>query len=145
MRKHLTDSALDAWATQARDPDYLGHHFLRLRDPSGKPLRPTYSNGGTWLRWVNEENVLCARFSRAILDHAPLGSYYRRFHIPGHDTHECECGCPGPLQTRHHIFTHCGVLDTINRSPRFIRELVDYLDENPTAFAFPSRPRQGDG
>ena len=46
VRKDLTDSCLDAWATQVRDPDYLGHNFLRLREPNGKHIRPMYSNGG---------------------------------------------------------------------------------------------------
>jgi hypothetical protein len=118
MRKHIADSALDAWTTQSKDPDYLGHQFLVFRDPKGKPLRPMYVNGGTWLRNVNEDNLLCARFPRAVLNHAPTGEYYRRFHIPGHETHECECGCL--MQTRHHIFTQCGVLDSLNRTPCYV-------------------------
>ena len=134
VRKHVADSALDAWTTMARDPDYLGHQFLVFSDPKGKPLRPTYVNGGTWLRNVNEDNILCARFARAVLNHAPIGEYYRRFNIPGHDTHECECG--HPTQTRRHIFTHCGVLETLDRIPRFLREFVGFLMENPPAFSF---------
>jgi hypothetical protein len=117
-----------------------------FRDPKGKPLRPTYANGGTWLRNVNEENLLCTRFMRAVLNHAPTGKYYRRFHIPGHETHECECGCP--MQTWHHILTQCGVLDSLNRTPRYVRELIGYLVDNPKAFAFGfqyTHPREGDG
>ena len=144
VRKHVADSALDAWATQARNPDYLGHQFMVLRDPKGKPTRPTYSNGGVWLRHVNESNALCARMCRAILNHAPTGEYYSRFRIPGHDNHECECGCP--VQTRHHIFTQCGVLQTYDRDPRFVRELVWFLEDNPKAFAFGFQyAPQGDG
>ena len=127
------------------DPDYLGHNFLRLREPNGKQIRPMYSNGGAYLRWVNHENTLCARYTRAILNHAPLGDYMHRFNIPGYDTHECECGCPGRQQNRHHIFTWCGVLLTNNSDPRFIQELVDYLEENPKAFAFSSHTPIGDG
>ena len=111
-----------------------------LRDPKGKPLRPTYSNGGTWLRHVNEDNARCARYCRAILGHAPIGEYYRRFNIP--ETYECECGCP--VSTRHHVFTWCGVLDTNDREPKYIRELVGFLVKNPTAFGFANAPR-GDG
>ena len=146
VRKNVTDSALDAWATMARDREYLGSQFLTLRDPKGKPVRPSYANGGTWLRYVNDDNALCARFTRAVLNHAPIGEYYRRFNIPGHETHECECGCP--MQTRHHIFTQCGVLETQDRDPRFIRELVGFLVDNPIAFAFGFQyapPREGDG
>jgi hypothetical protein len=113
VRKEVTNSAIDSWATMSKKDEYLGHQFLILRDPKGKRLRPTYSNGGMWLRNVNEDNALCARFCRAILNHALTGEYYRRFNIPGHETHECECGCP--MQSRHHIFTQCGVLETRDR------------------------------
>jgi hypothetical protein len=146
VRKGVTDSALDAWTTMSKDREYLGSQFLTLRDPKGKPVRPSYANGGTWLRYVNDDNALCARFTRVVLNHAPIGEYYRRFNIHGHDTHECECGCP--MQTRHHIFTQCGVLDTQDRDPRFILELVGFLVDNPIAFAFGFQyapPREGDG
>jgi hypothetical protein len=147
IRKEVTNSTIDSWATMSTKDDYLGHQFLILRDPKGKRLRPTYSNGGMWLRNVNEDNALCARFCRAILNHAPTGQYYRRFNIPGHETHECECGCP--MQSRHHIFTQCGVLETRDRDPWYIRELVGFLDENPKAFSFGFMfnppPRDGEG
>ena len=144
VRKKAADSALDAWATQARNPDYLGHQFMVLRDSKGKPERPTYSNGGVWLRHTNESNVLTARMCRAILNHAPTGEYYSRFRISGHDDHECECGCL--VQTRHHIFTQCGVLQTYDRDPHYVRELVWFLEDNPKAFAFGFEyAPQGDG
>jgi hypothetical protein len=61
--KHITDSALDAWTTQSKDLDYLGYQFLVFCNPKGKPLHPTYTNGGTWLRNINKENMLCMRFT----------------------------------------------------------------------------------
>jgi hypothetical protein len=115
-------------------------------NPKGKPLRPTYANSGTWLWNVNKENLLCACFTRAVLNHAPTGKYYRRFHIPSHETHKCECGCP--MQTRHHILTQCGVLDSLNHTPHYVRELIGYLVDNPKAFAFGfqyTHPWEGDG
>ena len=124
----------------SKDPDYRGHQFLVLRDPKGKPLPPTYANGGAYLRHVNGDPRLCVRFCRAILNHAPIGEYYRRFNIP--EDPECECGCP--VQTRHHIFTSCGVLDTNYPDPKLIRELVGFLVTNPTAFGF-NRPPAGVG
>ena len=105
-----------------------------LRDPKGKPVRPTYSNGGTWLKHVNDENALCAHFTHAITNHAPVGEYYQRFNIPDHKTHECECGCP--MQTQHHIFTQCGILDTQDSNPQYVVELVGFLIDNPKVFAF---------
>ncbi|KAJ3532362.1 hypothetical protein NMY22_g7768 [Coprinellus aureogranulatus] len=66
----------------SRDPDYRGHQFLVLRDPKGKPLPPAYANGGAYLRHVNGDPKMCARFCRAILNHAPIGEYYLWFNIP---------------------------------------------------------------
>ncbi|KAJ3499866.1 hypothetical protein NMY22_g19466 [Coprinellus aureogranulatus] len=140
VRKDAADSALDRWTTMSRDPDYRGHQFLVLRDPKGKPLPPAYANGGAYLRHVNGDPKMCARFCRAILNHAPIGEYYARFNIP--EDPECECGCP--VQTRRHIFVQCGVLTTGNRDPKYIRELVGFLVTNPTAFGF-NRPPTGVG
>ena len=58
IRKGMTDSALDAWATLAQDQEYPRSQFMILRDPKGKPVRPMYSNGGTWLKHVNDDNAL---------------------------------------------------------------------------------------
>ncbi|KAJ3533031.1 hypothetical protein NMY22_g7503 [Coprinellus aureogranulatus] len=124
VRKDAADSALDRWTTMSRDPDYRGHQFLVLRDLKGKPLPPR----------------MCARFCRAVLNHAPIGEYYVRFNIP--EDPECECGCP--VQTRRHIFVQCGVLTTGNRDPKDIRELVGFLVTNPTALGF-NRPPAGVG
>ena len=105
-----------------------------LRDPKEKPIRPTYSNRGTWLKHVNDDNALCAHFMCMVTNHALTGKYYRWFNIPDHETHECECSCP--MQTQHHIFTQCSVLDTQDSDPRFIMELVGFLIDNPKAFSF---------
>ena len=140
VRKDVADASLDRWTSMSKDPDYRGHQFLVLRDPKGKPLPPAYANGGAYLRHVNGDPKLCARFCRAILNHGPIGEYYRRFNIP--EDPECECGCP--VQTRHHIFTSCGVLDTNDRDPKLSRELVGFLVTNPTAFGF-NRPPAGVG
>ena len=145
VRKHIADSALNAWTMLSKDPDYLGHQFLQFRDPKGKPFCPTYANSGTWLKYVNEDNGLCARVCRGILNLALTGKYYRRFNIPGHETHECECGCP--MQTWHHILIQCGVLYNLDQTPRFLHEFVGFLMDNPKAFALGfqyAHPREGD-
>ncbi|KAJ3500911.1 hypothetical protein NMY22_g19103 [Coprinellus aureogranulatus] len=101
--KDAADSALDRWTTMSRDPDYRGHQFLVLHDPKGKPLPPAYANGGAYLRHVSGDPKMCARFCRAILNHAPIGEYNLWFNNP--EDSECECGCP--VQTCHHIFVQC--------------------------------------
>ncbi|PPR01275.1 hypothetical protein CVT26_015296, partial [Gymnopilus dilepis] len=56
-----------------------------------KPLAPTTVNGGPWLQAAKSavdsegnslySNALFARMCRAILDHAPIGSFYERFNF----------------------------------------------------------------
>ncbi|TEB20246.1 hypothetical protein FA13DRAFT_1801164 [Coprinellus micaceus] len=78
MRKHIANSALDAWTTQSKDPDYLR----------------------------------------------------------------------GPSSPVHHIFTQCGVLESLNRTPCYVREAIGYLVDNLNAKAFGfqyTHPWEGDG
>jgi hypothetical protein len=140
MRKRVTQTALDKWTSLFRSsPEYRGSQFLELQDTKGSTLAPVYANGGTWLPSVNEDNPLCARLCRAILGHAPIGEYYRRFNIA--EDHFCTCGAA--VQTRHHIFEVCPDFTT-GRTPKLLRELIGFLKSNPTAFAF-HRPAQGIG
>ena len=74
---------------------------------------------------VNEKNGLSTQVCRGILNHAPTGKYYCRFNIPGHETHECECGCL--MQTPHHILTQCSILDNLNQTLHFLYEFIGFL------------------
>ncbi|KAJ2911570.1 hypothetical protein MD484_g8847, partial [Candolleomyces efflorescens] len=132
LRKQATDSAQDAWITRFQDKSYRGHHFLPLVDTKGKPITPTYTKGGAWLSQVAEDPKDCARMCRAILDHAPIGDYYRRFNID--ESHACSCGAE--RQTREHIFTQCPRLNTNSRSPKLLKELLGFLHKNPLVFGF---------
>ena len=84
--------------------------------------------------------TLCARATRAILNHAPIGEYRQRF-FPAECT-QCPCGhCQ--VETRRHIFANCSRFahsPLIDPSPS-IKDLVDFLKEHPSAFAFPSQER----
>jgi len=55
---------------------------------------------------------LCARATRAILNHAPIGEYRARF-LP-QETSACPCG-QSDIETRRHILTDC---------PRFTKDRV---------------------
>ena len=83
-------SCLDAWRTAFNRPAVQGRHFLTLRGKNRKPLQPSYSKGGSWLPHIGQSVTLCARATRAILNHAPIGEYRQCF-FPAECT-QCPCG-----------------------------------------------------
>ena len=102
-------------------PEYKGRQFYELYTsaPTGRnarreatPLLPTLTKGGTWLpALANKSTAFVARFTRAVLNHAPIGEYYERFHIE--EDVMCQ-GC-GRRETRNHILTGCLVqLQTVH-------------------------------
>jgi len=59
--------------------DEKDHHFLDMLDNDSKPLELTYSKGETWLKYFGHSNSLCARATRAIVNHASIREYQLRF------------------------------------------------------------------
>ena len=55
--------------------DSKGKHFLDLVDGDENTLEPSYIKGSSWLKYFGHSNTLCARASRAITNHAPIGEY----------------------------------------------------------------------
>ncbi|RXW18106.1 hypothetical protein EST38_g7745 [Candolleomyces aberdarensis] len=136
VHKHITQTALDSWATRYQDNEYRGSQFLVMHKTKGNIIAPMYANGGSWLKLVGEDTRLCTRMCRAILNHAPIGEYYRRFNIQ--EDYSCTHGAE--RQTREHIFTRCPDLNTRRRTPKLLNELLGFLQQNPTAFGFCSAP-----
>ena len=83
-------SCLDTWRTLFNHPTVQGRHFLLLRDRNQRFLQPSYSKGGSWLPHIGQSVTLCARATRAILNHAPIGEYRQHF-FPAERT-QCPCG-----------------------------------------------------
>ena len=55
--------------------DQKGQQFLELVDNKNNPIEPSYINGGSWLKFLGHSNLLCARVTRTIVNHAPIGEY----------------------------------------------------------------------
>ncbi|OSC97324.1 hypothetical protein PYCCODRAFT_1354597, partial [Trametes coccinea BRFM310] len=98
--RHLLSVQMKAdWREEyRRSPTYAGRHFLRLRafDPPNHVSSPA-------LKEFGHSRTAMARYCRAILDHAPLGSFRRRFfpHEP------VDCSTCGVLQDREHVLLKC--------------------------------------
>jgi len=131
-------SCLDAWRTTFNHPTVQGYHFLTLRGKNHKPLQPSYSKGGSWLSHIGQSVTLCAKVTRAILNHAPIGEY-RQCLFPAECT-QCPCGhCQ--VETRRHIFANCPRFahsPLIDPSPS-VKDFVNFLKEHPSTFAFSSQ------
>ena len=99
-----------------------------------------YAKGGGWLPFIGESVTLCARATRAILNHAPIGKFRQRF-FPAECTH-CLCGhCQ--VETRRHIFANCRQFAHFPLTDLVptVKDFVKFLKEYPSAFAFPSQDR----
>ena len=133
-------SYLDTWRTSFNYPTVQGQHFLPLRDRNQQFLQPSYSKGGSWLPHIGQSVTLCARVTRAILNHALIGEYRQRF-FPAECT-QCLYGhCQ--VETRRHIFANCfrfAHSPLTDPSP-LVKDFVDFLKEHPGAFAFPPQER----
>jgi len=68
--------------------DAKGRQFLELLNDNLNSIEPSYSK--SWLKFLSYSNSLCARASRAIINHAPIGEYYLRF-FP-QEEFKCLCG-----------------------------------------------------
>ena len=55
--------------------DDKGRNFLNLLDDNLNIIKPIYLKGGSWLKYFGHCNSLCARVTRAIVNHAPIGEY----------------------------------------------------------------------
>ena len=146
FKKAADAAATQAWTNQFESPSYRGRNFLVLDSLDAGPLAPTTVKGGPWLQAAKSavdsegnslySNALFARMCRAILDHAPIGSFYERFNFTN-EQRSCDCG--SPLETRWHILEFCPFYD----GPRVIRrldQLITFLKVNPMAFAFSRAP-----
>jgi len=133
VRKAVTKRAQESWTRMFKDPSYKCRNFLHLERLDGDALKPTYINGGAWLSPVGSNLLVAVRLFRCILNHAPIGSYYERFNIP--EPLACDCGFH--QQDRDHVLLSCNKhRRKANWRPHYLRDVVDFLEENPSAFSF---------
>ena len=139
LRSDVAKSTLNAWQQEfARNPKARGMRFLHLLtvDKDPKPIKPTYADGGSWLPQFHHSNSLTARACRCILNHAPIGTYRKRF-FP-HEPHRCECGYF--LESRPHLLSECRLTDhgELDRRVTTLGALRRFLEKSPRAFSFKS-------
>ena len=93
--------------------------------------------GGPWLSQVGTSNSHSARLTRALTNHDPIGEYCACFNL----SNEVRCNCNFIIpETRQHILHRCPrYKHSSDRSEsRDLDSLLEFLENNPTTFAFPS-------
>ena len=114
--------------------DDKGVHFLELLDDNLNIIEPTYRKGGSWLKYFGHSNLLCARATRAIVNHAPIGEYWLRF-FP-RENFVCPCG-DYPIETRRHILHECKKYNNYwNPRRDTLAHFILFLEFNSNAFSF---------
>ena len=103
-KKVDSDNNIKLWKMTFQALDGKGRQFLNLVDNNLETIELSYTKGSSWLQSFGHSNTLCARATRAITNHAPIGEYHLRF-FPNEDF-KCPCGSY-PIETRRHILHEC--------------------------------------
>ncbi|CAA7263229.1 unnamed protein product [Cyclocybe aegerita] len=135
LRSQAAHSVLDSWNSTFQDPTYWGSEFLELQQPDGRPLQPSYLNGGPWLSTFGHSITEFAHVSWCITGHAPIGAYYQHFKV--NEPHGCTCGAA--LQSCQHVLFRCRDRCSVHY-PHFLRDIALFLKHNPMAFGFSQDP-----
>ena len=84
--------------------DLESTHFLDLLDDELHTIELLYIKGGPWIKQFSHSNSLCARATRAIINHTPISEYHLRFFL--RENFSCLCKIY-LIETRHHILYEC--------------------------------------
>ena len=133
-KKTDSDNCINLWKMTFQASNGKGKQFYDLVDNNLEIIKLSYTKGGPWLQAFGHSNSLCARATRAITNHAPIGKYHLRF-FPNEDF-KCPCGYY-LIETRRHILQEC-MRHNGYWNPRrdALSHFVMFLSANPKAFAF---------
>jgi len=99
-KKSDSDNIINQWKITFQALDGKGRNFLDLVNNNYKIIELSYIKGGPWLQAFGLSNLLCARTTRAITNHAPIREYCLQF-FPNE---EFKCSCElYSIETRRHI------------------------------------------
>ena len=133
-KKIDSDDTINLWKMTFQASDGKGNNFLDLLDVNYNPIVLSYIKGGPWLQAFGHSNLLCARATRAITNHAPIGEYWLRFLLNA----DFSCPCNNyPIESRRHILHKCTRFNGYwNPRRDSLNHFVMFLIMNSSAFAF---------
>jgi len=120
------------WSIHKEAHDYA-KGLISPAGPRPATLKPTYINGGVWLSPTGGNLSVAVRLFRCILNHAPIGSYYKHFNIP----EPFACNCAFYCQDRDQVLLSCNKHKRKNNwRPHYLNDVIDFLEGNPLVFSF---------
>ena len=133
-KKANSNNCINLWKMTFQASDGKGKQFYDLVNNNLEIIELSYTKGGPWLQSFGHSNLLCARATRAITNHAPIGKYRLQF-FPKEDF-KCFCG-DYPIKTRRYIL-HEYMRHNKYWNPRrdTLSHFVMFLSANPKAFTF---------
>ena len=96
-KKSKCDDLSNNWKIIFQVSDLKERQFLKLLDSDDNIIELSYIKGEAWLKFFGHLNSLCAKASRAITNHAPIGKY-RLIFFP-REEFRCSYGLY-PIKTR---------------------------------------------
>ena len=133
-KKSDCDEINKLWKMTFQVSDGRGNYFLDLLDDNLNAIKPHQVKGGLWLQLFGHSNLLCARATRAITNHTPIGEYRLRF-FPNMDF-LCLCNSY-PIESKRHILHECERFNGYwNLRRDTLKHFFMFLTANPNAFAF---------
>jgi len=133
-KKSDCDEMNKLWKMTFQASDRKGNHFLDLLDDNLNAIEPHQVKGGLWLQLFSHSNSLCARATRAITNHTPIGEYRLRFFL----SMDFSCPCNNyPIESRRHILHECKRFNGYwNPRRDTLKHFIMFLTANPNTFAF---------
>jgi len=114
--------------------DQKGQQFLELVGDDNNPIKLSYINRGSWLKFIDYSNSLCARVTRAIINHAPTGEC--RLHFFLKEDFKCLCRLYS-IESRCYILHKCQRFNNYwNLRRDSLSYFILFLEFNSSAFAF---------
>ena len=133
-KKSECDNIIQNWKMTFQASDQKGQQFLELVDDDDNPIKLFYINRGSWLKFIDYSNSLCARVTRAIINHAPTDEC--RLHFFLKEDFKCLCRLYS-IESRCYILHKCQRFNNYwNLRRDSLSYFILFLEFNSSAFAF---------
>ena len=114
--------------------DLKGRNFLDLLNDNFNPLKLSNIKGNLWLQHFSHSNSLCARATKAIINHTSIGKYRLKFF--SRENFLCPCSLY-PIESWQHILYNCKRFNNYwNLRKDSIAYFTLFLKHNNKAFSF---------
>ena len=114
--------------------DYKRNNFFNLLDNKYLSIKPIYTKDSAWLELFEHSNLLYARTTRAITNHAPIGKYCLMF-FPK-ELFEYLCRLYSIKLRCYILYEYRRYNNHCNFNREFLEHFVVFLKFNPDVFSF---------